>query len=229
MWIKTAIVFIFGGLVGLDTTAAWQVLFSHPLFACSLLGLVFGQPQLGIFFGVVFELIWLYDLPVGGAKFPEGNQGSFIGFMLTLTFISLTEVALPWLVLLGCVYALVVAYLSGMTILLMRRLNYYFVGRADQYAQAGEAKGIERMHLLALLNTYFYSGFWGLLFYLAGLVILKPLLVLLPPTAPFELVHLQAIFLGVGLAIMGKLFFSRRKILYLILGLICGVGLAILV
>jgi len=228
MWTKIVVVFIFGGLVGLDTTAAWQVLFSHPLFACSLLGLAFGEPQLGIFFGIIFELVWLHDLPVGGARFPEGNQSSFVGLMLVLTFLPQSGIAMPWLVLFSCIYAVIVAYLFSVTISLMRRLNFYFVKRADRYAQAGEAKGIERMHLLALLHTYFHGAVWGLFFYLVGFALLKPLLTRLPATALFQLAHLQAIFLGVGLAIMGKLFFSRRKIHYLISGLICGVGLATL-
>ena len=125
MWIKVFVVFFFGGFVGLDTTAAWQVLFSHPLLACTLIGVVFGEPQIGLFFGIVFELIWLYDMPVGGAKFPEGNLSSFIGLMVALSLLDRAVVSVPWLVLLSGLYSVIIAYFFGPTIVLMRKNNLF--------------------------------------------------------------------------------------------------------
>lgn len=229
MWVKFLTVIFIGGFVGLDTTAAWQVLFSHPLFACSVLGLVFGELQLGLFFGVLFELIWLYDLPVGGAKFPEGNISSFIGLILVLSLKESTSVSLEWLVFLCSVYTVGTAYLFGMTTVLQRRNNRWLVARADCFAEQGQEKKVARVHLLGIFHSYLHGALWGLIFYSFGFVLLRPIANHLPPRAPFTLNHLQALYLGVGLMLMFHLFFLQRKLGYLVFGLACGLGLGIVV
>ena len=50
----------------------------QPLIACPLWGILVGRPEIGLFFGVVFQLIWLGNLQIGAAKFPEGNIGAFV-------------------------------------------------------------------------------------------------------------------------------------------------------
>lgn len=229
MWIQLLVVFFAGGIIGLDTTAAWQVLFSHPLFACSLIGIAFGEPQLGLFFGIIFELIWLYDIPVGSAKPPEGNMGSFVGLMVIIPFWGNSEIATEWLALFGSLYAMVVAYLFGPTITLWRNYNFSLVKKADRFAENGFEKKIERMHLIGLFNSYFHGAFWGLMFYLVGYFSLMKLIDVLPQNVPFTLSQFQTVFLAVGLVITVDLFFSRKKIYYLFLGLVCGMCLGIFV
>jgi len=229
MWLEILVVFFVGGVVGLDTTAAWQVLFSHPLLACTILGVVFGEPQLGLFFGIIFELIWLYDIPVGGAKFPEGNLSSFIGLMITITLLPQFEGSESWLVLFCIVYIVILAYLMGFSIRLMRKNNQRIVLKADEYAEAGKEKSLQRMHLLGIFHAYFHSAVWGLGFYLIGVFLLKLISSVIPSEAGFSLDHLQAVFLGIGLVIMIDLFFTRKKIKYFFLGIICGIVLGIVI
>lgn len=229
MWIKLFVVFFCGGLVGLDTTAAWQGLFSHPLIACTLVGYLFGEPQIGLFFGILFELIWLYDMPVGGAKFPDGNLSSFIGLMVVLTLLDRTAASEPWLVLLSCIYSVIIAYFLGQSIVFMRKNNLFLVQKADRFAKSGNVKKIELMHRLGIVHTYLNSAIWGMLFYLIGLFLIHQFLKLLPDSAPFSLIHIQVIFLGIGLLLMIKLFLTKKKLVYLILGLICGCGFGIII
>jgi mannose/fructose/N-acetylgalactosamine-specific phosphotransferase system component IIC len=54
-----------GGLVGLDRTAAGQIMVSQPLVAGPLIGWFLGDFTAGAIIGSVLELIWLLDLPVG--------------------------------------------------------------------------------------------------------------------------------------------------------------------
>jgi mannose/fructose/N-acetylgalactosamine-specific phosphotransferase system component IIC len=229
MWVQLLVVFFASGIIGLDTTAAWQVLFSHPLFACSLIGIAFGEPQLGLFFGIIFELIWLYDIPVGSANPPEGNMGSFTGFVVIIPFLGNPQIAKEWLVLYGCIYAMVVAYLFGPTISLWRKYNLSLVKKADHFAESGLEKKIERTHLTGLLNSYFHGAFWGLIFFIVGYFPLTKLISVFSETAPFSLSQLQTVFLAVGLAILVDLFFSKKKIYYLFLGLVGGAFLGLFV
>ena len=69
---------IWGGMVALDTTAVLQVLISHPLVSCSVVGFLLGNFKIAFMIGVVLELIWLNELPVGAAPFSEGNIGATV-------------------------------------------------------------------------------------------------------------------------------------------------------
>ena len=75
---------LIGGLLVLDTTAALQILISQPLISCTFLGWLGGDIQLGLHFGLLVQLLWLSQLPVGAAKIPAGNLGSIVGVILSL-------------------------------------------------------------------------------------------------------------------------------------------------
>ncbi len=226
MLIKILVTFLFGGIVGLDTTAAWQVLFSHPLISCSLIGLAFGEPQMGLFFGIIFELIWFYDMPMGGARFPEGNVGSFLGLMLLLTFQDIPDIPDGWLLLIGIVYTVAASYLFGATIVWMRKQNLKLVLRADRSAAEGDAQKVGRMHRLGVLHAYLHGAVWSLLLYLPGILAVRLALPLIRRMRPLNVEMLQTLMLGVGMAVMFQLFLSRRRGWHLLLGFLCGLGLA---
>jgi mannose/fructose/N-acetylgalactosamine-specific phosphotransferase system component IIC len=54
-----------GGLIGLDKTAVGQFMISQPIVAAPLTGWLLGDAAAGLVVGVVLELIWLLDVPVG--------------------------------------------------------------------------------------------------------------------------------------------------------------------
>ncbi len=54
-----------GGILGLDRTAAGQFMISQPLVAGPLTGWLLGDTTAGFIIGIVLELIWLLDMPIG--------------------------------------------------------------------------------------------------------------------------------------------------------------------
>jgi len=54
-----------GGIIGLDRTAAGQFMFSQPIVAGPLTGWMLGDATTGLIIGIVLELIWVMDIPVG--------------------------------------------------------------------------------------------------------------------------------------------------------------------
>jgi mannose/fructose/N-acetylgalactosamine-specific phosphotransferase system component IIC len=54
-----------GGIIGLDRTAAGQFMISQPVVAGPLIGWMLGDATTGLIIGIVLELIWLMDIPVG--------------------------------------------------------------------------------------------------------------------------------------------------------------------
>ncbi|MBU1936823.1 PTS sugar transporter subunit IIC [bacterium] len=89
---------LFGAIVYLDTTAAFQFMICQPLIACPIFGMIVGRPEIGIFFGLTFQLLWLRVLPVGAARFPEGNLGAIVATALAAT-IPPTDGQASWLIL----------------------------------------------------------------------------------------------------------------------------------
>jgi mannose/fructose/N-acetylgalactosamine-specific phosphotransferase system component IIC len=54
-----------GGAISLDRTAAFQTMVSRPLVTAPLVGWMLGNPLMGLAVGVVLELLFIGDLPVG--------------------------------------------------------------------------------------------------------------------------------------------------------------------
>lgn len=64
VWL-TAKVSLLGAFCALDRTAAFQMMFSRPLVAATLGGMLAGNWQLGLLIGAVLELYFLSEMPVG--------------------------------------------------------------------------------------------------------------------------------------------------------------------
>ncbi|HWR73496.1 MAG TPA: PTS sugar transporter subunit IIC [Nitrospirota bacterium] len=62
---KILLIAAVGGLLGLDRTALGQFMVSEPIVAAPLIGWLLGDTAAGIVIGVVLEMLWVLDLPVG--------------------------------------------------------------------------------------------------------------------------------------------------------------------
>ena len=84
------IFFLLGGVVYADTEAAGQAMVAQPLIACTTAGLLLGNMTLGMTVGLLMQLPYLIELPVGGAKVSLGNIGAYIaaGVAVTLSEVS---------------------------------------------------------------------------------------------------------------------------------------------
>jgi PTS system mannose-specific IIC component len=72
-----------GGIIGLDRTAAGQFMVSEPIVAGPLTGWILGDPIAGIIIGIVLELVWVLDMPIG----------SFVPADATISTVSATAIA----------------------------------------------------------------------------------------------------------------------------------------
>ena len=76
MWLELIAISLWGGVVALDTAAAFQIMISQPLVACSVAGLILGNLPLGLMIGIFLQLLWMAEIPAGAAFTPESNVGS---------------------------------------------------------------------------------------------------------------------------------------------------------
>jgi PTS system mannose-specific IIC component len=74
---------IIGGLIGLDRTAVGQFMLSEPIVAAPLTGWILDDPVAGIIIGVVLELVWVLDMPIG----------AFVPADATISAVSATAIA----------------------------------------------------------------------------------------------------------------------------------------
>lgn len=72
-WVLLALLAAF---VAQDTTAGPQLLFSEPLVAGTVAGLLVGDVKLGLLIGTAIQLIWCGAVPAGTAFFLDINTGT---------------------------------------------------------------------------------------------------------------------------------------------------------
>jgi mannose/fructose/N-acetylgalactosamine-specific phosphotransferase system component IIC len=70
---------VLAGVLAIDDRAGWQGLFSQPLFASLIVGLVVGRLEAAMAVGLAMELVWLAILPMRGARRPDGVAGAIVG------------------------------------------------------------------------------------------------------------------------------------------------------
>ncbi|GAB4266559.1 MAG: hypothetical protein Kow0092_19550 [Deferrisomatales bacterium] len=58
---------LLGGVLALDRTAFLQAMISRPLVGSTAAGHLLGDPAMGLTCGLLLELLWLLDLPVGAS------------------------------------------------------------------------------------------------------------------------------------------------------------------
>ncbi|HOT97343.1 MAG TPA: PTS sugar transporter subunit IIC [bacterium] len=221
MWQDLAVVSVWGGVVALDTTAALQILISRPLVACSVAGFLLGGFPAGFLIGLIFELLYLDELPVGGAFFNEGNVGATIAAGLAVLLDRTTgrpELAL----FLAALTGLAMSKAGGQIVELMRRVNTRIYARLMALKQITPG-AVTRHHLFAILCMFIAGG----LLTFAALAGFGYLFQRAAPLIPVSLDrHMQSIlyvFLGTGCAVLLHHFYSRRNWWHLAAG--AGLGL----
>lgn len=114
---------LWGGIVALDTTAVLQVMISRPIVACTVVGLLLGNAQLGFTIGVLLELLYISELHVGAAKFVESNVGSVAAAAIAVLTVRLFPDRADAVIVLSLMLAVLISACGGALVSLMRTVN----------------------------------------------------------------------------------------------------------
>jgi len=197
------------GILALDTTVAFQVLLSQPIFACPIIGWILGNPQAGFEVGVIMQLLWLNVLPVGSVIFPEGNVASMLICAITVLFddIPYPNIIFTFAVLIG----IAVSYAGAWLTVLDRKINGIFFSAATK--SAGHIN-MWRMNFIEILSIFIYFVIMTLLAYIS-LIISGTILHLIKDTFSLvveeKLVMVKPVLFGVGLMLTFQLIINRMK------------------
>ncbi len=219
---------LLGGVVASDTTAAFQMLISHPLVACTLAGVVLQNVQLGLSLGILLELLWMAEVPVGGVRTNESNVGALVA---TTVLITLSRaVQRPELLLCSAVvWGVVVAWVGGSVVRGTRHVNTLLLHRADAAAARGDMRGVSWCHVQGIALSFAAGVLLTAVGVLAGIRLLGPLVRLVPASADRLLILTPAVVLGVGIGAVATLLLQRKNSWALGTGALVGVLLQWLV
>lgn len=114
----------------------------RPLVACTLVGLVLGDVTTGVMLGGTLELTALGWMNVGLAMAPDTAIASVISTILVIQS-GMAPAA-------GTGIAIALAIAGQALTIFVRTIAVFFIHRADRFAEEGNTRGIEIMHLTAL-------------------------------------------------------------------------------
>jgi len=218
-----------GGLVSIDTASGWQVMISQPVVSCPVIGYFFGFPALGLLMGILLELPWLINVPLGGVHGAEGNLGAIVAAALSFYLKSHMVNGENIIVIIAIMYSLVVARAGIYSVELMRRANLRLIHAADIAADQGDTKRISCLNLLGV----FYSFIMGFLLvgigYTAGIIMLKPLAAFIYPDFNFAFGMAKYGLLGLGVGALATHFITKESRWYVVVPFLTGILLLILI
>lgn len=228
-FLEILLISLIGGIISIDTASGWQIMISQPVVACPIIGLIFSEPQLGLLIGILLELPWLTNIPLGGVHGSEGNLGAVVatGLAIHLKMLNLNTENI--IVIIAIMYSLIVSRVGLYLVEYVRKSNLHLIHLADTAANKGDFRKITWLNLTGL----FYSFLLGFGLVLVGLTAGK---FVLPPLAEFIHKDFDAAFglakyglLGLGVGAVATLFITKKTRWYLVIPFCLGILIFVLV
>lgn len=216
---------LLGGVVALDATAFPQIMVSRPLVAAALAGWLGGQPVAGLAIGAVLEVFDLVVLPFGATRNPESGPAA-VAAAGAAVLAAGPDADAPEILLMAVVWALVLAWIAGSSVLALRRADERLVAAEREVPL--EPAALERRHLTAMTLDFTRGGVLAVLGALLGMVLMRLAQaywgVGLEPTG--QILRLATVAMAAAaLAVFGGWTERRRSFL---LGVLAGVVLLVL-
>lgn len=223
MWTDLFWASLWGGIVALDTTAAMQVMVSRPMVGCSIIGLILGNFQVGFTIGILLELLYISELPIGGARFAEGNVGATASAVIGILIVRQFPDRVSFIIVCALLLAIVISWFGGGLVLLMRRLN------TKIYGVILRKKRLSPMHVnLSQLAGIIMAFLLGFSCVLVSALVFVSLLPMLLQRIPVLIDHIMQPVIGgllaVGCVSLAHIFWLQGgKRVLLAVGVVIGV------
>ncbi len=211
-----------GALLGLDVVSFPQAMLSRPLVGATLAGALGGNAAGGLLVGAVLELFALETLPVGASRYPEWGSAAVVGGALYAATPTVDAVAGALAMSVLC--ALCTAYVGGLSMVALRRLNGQLARAQLERLAAGSARSVVGLQLAGLTGDLVR----GFLLTLVALGVSHPLARLALARWSVDPRLSRAVVVGLAATVAGaavwKLFHAVPRARWLFVGGI-GVGL----
>ena len=186
-------------------------LLSRPIVTGLFTGIVLGDVKTGIIMGATLELAFIGSFSVGASIPPDVVTGGILGTAFAITAGAGTETAL----LLGLPIATLTLILKNIYLgLLIPIMNL----KADNYAEEGNYKGVEHMHLLAGIGLSLMLGVVVMVSYMVGSNTIGNLLNMIPDFVQKGLSVATGLIPALGFAMLARLLINKQVAPYFFLG-----------
>jgi mannose/fructose/N-acetylgalactosamine-specific phosphotransferase system component IIC len=223
------LIMILGGLAALDKTEAYQTMFSQPLLTGVIIGFFLKDLSCGVKMGILFQLAYLWVLPIGTAIYPDPTIGGIVGIFgfITLSRFFPDRADLVFLFIL--LYIVIFSLFAGWSLITQRKLNLKLIRKADLYAEKAEispqdsAKKIDKLFFWGLLGSFGRGVILTGLGILGLFILVKPIIGFFHfvPTLFFKGIEIP--ILGFGIGTMFHFFGNRKNLVWLGIGLSLGI------
>lgn len=219
---------LLGGLLALDTTAVLQILISQPLVAGTILGWALGNVQLGMHIGLLLQLLWLNQLPVGAAKIPQGNLASIIAVILVFRLDLFLNSYYNILLLLVILYTLLISYLGIKLNTAIRNWNIRLLNHAISALEKGRVSALGKINFLALLlHLIIVAGAIYISVFL-GQFVFKQLIPVIPAEWDAYARYIEIAVIGSGIGLTLNLYKEKKNLKFLALGAALGILIVVI-
>ncbi|WP_077601629.1 PTS mannose/fructose/sorbose/N-acetylgalactosamine transporter subunit IIC [Oceanobacillus sojae] len=188
-------------------------LLSRPIVTGLFTGIALGDIKTGIIMGATLELAFIGSFSVGASIPPDVVTGGILGTAFAITAGAGTETAL----LLGLPIATLTLILKNIYLgLVIPTMNH----KADNYAEMGNYKGVERMHLIAGFGLSLMLALIVSISYSIGNNAVQSFLNVIPEFVQTGLTVATGIIPALGFAMLARLLINKSVAPYFFLGFI---------
>src|ERR1700742_275041 len=185
-------------------------LLSRPLVLGPLVGLVLGDLSQGVMIGATLELIFMGNIKVGAAIPPDIITGGLLG-----TFFAILSHKGPAIAL---ALAVPISILSEMVISGLFVFRAVFNKKFTQYAEVGDYRKIQRLHILSGLLKPLLMGIIIFVALELGTNTVKSFLDIIPAWVQTGLQVAGNMLPALGFALLMNLMFNKKVAPYFFLG-----------
>ncbi len=211
-----------GSVVYADTEAVGQFVISQPLISCTIAGIILGNMVVGLTIGILLQLPYLVEFPIGGSKVSLGNMGAYIAAGLAVTFTQIFPLQSNIILLISVLFGIMISRATIPFQRLQRQLNNKLLKCADNAADSGNLWKITYLHYLGVLFVYIFGAFFSAFIFIIGKYICNLIIELVPSKMEQTLQILKPVLLGAGTGALFWHFLKKNTIQYTLTGVFFG-------
>lgn len=140
--VELILLFIVAAITGMASVLD-EAQFHRPVVACTMTGIVLGDPTTGIILGGTLEMMALGWMNVGAAMAPDAALASTVSTVLVI--VGHQSIGA------GIALAVPLAAAGQVLTIFVRTITVFFQHLADKYAEQANMRGIEMCHVAGLL------------------------------------------------------------------------------
>lgn len=188
------------------------IMINRPIVLAPLVGLALGDVQTGIMIGATLELVFMGVVSIGAATPPDTVTGSVLGTAFAILTNSGPEIALA--------IALPIAMLSQAMKIGIYIIRASLMPKALAYAEAGDTKGMERVHWTSFILLTAAMGFIAFISVLIGADAIKIFVESIPEAILTGMKAAAGLLPAVGFALLIKIMISKKLAVFYFFGFV---------